>query len=383
MSFNSSSGTASLRANGRPTLYSYYTLQEKLGQGSFGQVNACVHKETAMICAVKMIDLRGASGKVSKRRKTEVSQELTMWRRLNGHKHIVSLIDTFFTEEFSSFVMEKCECSLLGMMDANFEEGQLFSCIFPQMLLGLQHCHTKNCIHRDVKPTNFLLDSNRVVKLADFGCAIDRSQAPGGIVGTVPYMSPEMCEGFRHGFETDIWSFSASVYLLLYGRHPYAPKKPTMAESSQDKKEKKNAIMLAILSNNPKPRFTSATKWPYQRSSCAQRFVQAVLERDLAKRPDAGVCLELLEVYRASSSPCEECIEQPRRTFAVSFGQGDSLCAVHLITTCSSHEEKFCYGEILTTTDKMNPSGVSTMATSGEASLTSHKSRSRQALISL
>jgi serine/threonine protein kinase len=78
-----------------------------------------------------------------------------------------------------------------------------------QILIGLAYLHFDGRLHRDVKPSNILLNSRGEIKLSDFGIAREL-EAEGGfaetMVGTVKYMSPERLDGDLYGPPSDIWS---------------------------------------------------------------------------------------------------------------------------------------------------------------------------------
>merc|ERR1712159_56617 len=120
--------------------------------------------------------------------------------------------------------MDRCECSLVNthLASPGMEEQHLLE-MFCQMLLGLEHCHEMRVVHRDVKPSNFLL--SRIgdvpqVKLCDFKLA--QTKVPGrlmfGTVGTSPFMPPEMFMGNSYNESTDIWSFGVSAFMMLFGQ---------------------------------------------------------------------------------------------------------------------------------------------------------------------
>jgi eukaryotic-like serine/threonine-protein kinase len=98
--------------------------------------------------------------------------------------------------------------------------------IAAQILSGLEHAHAHGVIHRDVKPANLILCENGVVKIVDFGLAKDIASsdgltAPGQVVGTINYMSPEqvLCKTLDH--RTDLWSSGVVLYEMLAGAHPF------------------------------------------------------------------------------------------------------------------------------------------------------------------
>ncbi|HBP19385.1 MAG TPA: hypothetical protein DEA08_16550 [Planctomycetes bacterium] len=96
---------------------------------------------------------------------------------------------------------------------------------------GLQACHDQGVIHRDVKPSNVLIDQDGCAKLTDFGVALDpkghheRLTAPGGAVGTPLYMAPENLLGSREfenvGPSADVYSLGATLFTALTGSPPF------------------------------------------------------------------------------------------------------------------------------------------------------------------
>jgi serine/threonine protein kinase len=123
------------------------------------------------------------------------------------------------------------------------------------------------------------------VKLCDFGmCAeIDWSGALlRGCYGTAPYMSPEMAAHEGHSFSTDIWSYGATVYVLLYGDFPYMPSKP----SSQ-------AMKVAIICGAQQPRYDRSKLGLAPPSKSAELFARRLLERNPGSRCTAAGALSL------------------------------------------------------------------------------------------
>jgi serine/threonine protein kinase len=93
---------------------------------------------------------------------------------------------------------------------------------------ALRHAHSKNMVHRDVKPDNILLNSKGVVKVADFGLAkvmdedVSMTQSGQGL-GTPLYMAPEQARSAKHVDQRcDIYALGATLYHLLTGQLPYA-----------------------------------------------------------------------------------------------------------------------------------------------------------------
>ena len=93
-----------------------------------------------------------------------------------------------------------------------------------QIAQGLAHAHDRGIIHRDIKPANVMLTSEGGIKILDFGIAKLEGQGftrTGGVVGTLPYMSPERLRRDEVDARTDIWSLGVLLYEMLAGRRPF------------------------------------------------------------------------------------------------------------------------------------------------------------------
>ena len=95
-----------------------------------------------------------------------------------------------------------------------------------QLAEGLQHVHEHGIIHRDLKPGNVMLMPDETAKVLDFGLARHTDSASTitggeGLLGTVPYMSPEQCRGEPVTAATDVYSLGTVLYEMLAGRRPF------------------------------------------------------------------------------------------------------------------------------------------------------------------
>ena len=96
-----------------------------------------------------------------------------------------------------------------------------------QVLDGLAHAHARGIVHRDVKPSNVLLEDSEVVsvKLLDFGLAqfdeADTLTAVGDVPGTLAYIAPERLTGDEATTASDVWAVGVMLWEALVGRHPF------------------------------------------------------------------------------------------------------------------------------------------------------------------
>ena len=99
--------------------------------------------------------------------------------------------------------------------------------IFVQLLLGLQHIHSKNIIHRDLKPENIMITKDNRAKILDLGCGFklekDRDM-DNCKIGTLYYMAPELTEKKDYGTKVDVWSAGVILYELCTGLDYYENK---------------------------------------------------------------------------------------------------------------------------------------------------------------
>ena len=136
--------------------------------------------------------------------------------------------------------------------------------LFRQIILGIQHMHSKNIVHRDIKLENILIDLNNNIKICDFGISLilkSLSDILYDQCGTPMYMAPEILLSNKNkqigyiGPPVDIWSAGIALYIMLSGNLPF-----DISEISRDIKIEKeynehaNNIILqyCILSKEPK-----------------------------------------------------------------------------------------------------------------------------------
>ena len=102
---------------------------------------------------------------------------------------------------------------------------------FAQLVIGLMFMHSKNILHRDIKPQNIFMSARDILKLGDFGISKDlgTTTLAKTYLGTPYYMAPEICQGARYGKKADIWALGVTLYEMATNNKPFqAPERETL-----------------------------------------------------------------------------------------------------------------------------------------------------------
>lgn len=190
-----------------------FQIIDDLGSGHFGQVFLCYDPFMQKEMAVKVIKVPDPEKFVNA---VKEGQTLDLCR----HKHIVDVNDVraslFNGSLVVMIVMEYLsKGSIQKHIERRFISVREACKITQQSLLGLEHAHNNNVLHRDIKPGNILFGDNGDVKLSDFGLAINYHVEAGGILGYRPHQPLEVIEGNPMNKQSDIYATGITLYRLL------------------------------------------------------------------------------------------------------------------------------------------------------------------------
>eukprot|EP00930_Biecheleria_cincta_P001066 TRINITY_DN102231_c0_g1_i1.p1 TRINITY_DN102231_c0_g1~~TRINITY_DN102231_c0_g1_i1.p1 ORF type:complete len:464 (-),score=88.45 TRINITY_DN102231_c0_g1_i1:35-1426(-) len=194
------------------------------GEGAYGVVLKCKDKATGELLAVKRFH-EPDEGDEEALRFTQ--REVKLLRSLK-HENIIELKEVFRQKGILHLVFEYMEKCLLDVLDAN-PAGLGSEAARPltrQLTRALEHCHSHNVIHRDIKPDNLLINpSDNSLKLCDFGSACKMSgKAPlTDYVATRWYRAPELLvRSNDYGKPADMWSLGCVMTELTVGKALFA-----------------------------------------------------------------------------------------------------------------------------------------------------------------
>ncbi|KAF6152170.1 hypothetical protein GIB67_028084 [Kingdonia uniflora] len=194
---------------------------EKIGQGTYSNVFRAQELETGKIVALKKVRFDNFEPESVR----FMAREIMILRRLD-HPNIVKL-EGLITSRLSCsiyLVFEYMEHDLAGLSsspDIKFSESQV-KCYMQQLLSGLEHCHSRGVMHRDIKGSNLLINNDGILKMADFGLAnfvsTGRQQLTSRVV-TLWYRPPELLLGSTdYGAAVDLWSVGCVFAELFLGK---------------------------------------------------------------------------------------------------------------------------------------------------------------------
>uniref|UniRef100_A0A8C7E2G2 G protein-coupled receptor kinase n=1 Tax=Naja naja TaxID=35670 RepID=A0A8C7E2G2_NAJNA len=246
-----------------------FSVHRIIGRGGFGEVYGCRKADTGKMYAMKCLD--------KKRIKMKQGETLALNERImlslvstGDCPFIVCMTYAFHTPDKLCFILD-----LMNGGDLHYHLSQ--HGVFPEkemrfyateIILGLEHMHSRSVVYRDLKPANILLDEHGHVRISDLGLACDFSKKkPHASVGTHGYMAPEVLQkGTAYDCTADWFSLGCMLFKLLRGHSPFR----------QHKTKDKHEIDRMTLTMN--------VELPDSFSPELQSLLEGLLQRDATKR---------------------------------------------------------------------------------------------------
>ena len=198
-----------------------------LGKGSFGKVLLVRYKKNQKLYAMKILK-KAVIMKNNEEIHTKTERKILA--KIN-HPFIVSLYFAFQDEKKLYLITEFMQGGELfyHLHRERFFSNERTQFYAAEIVLALDHLHKNNCIYRDLKPENVLLDKDGHIKLADFGLSkimLEKNKAKAfTLCGTPDYLAPEILEDKGYDKTVDWWSLGALIYEMLVGYSPFKMKK--------------------------------------------------------------------------------------------------------------------------------------------------------------
>jgi eukaryotic-like serine/threonine-protein kinase len=253
-----------------------YADAKLIGRGGMADIYAAEDTELGRRVAVKVLSERFAEDPDIRER---FKREALTAARLSGHPNIATIFDVGETEGRPFIVMELVDGgSLADRIGAGPVPEEQALAWLGQAAAALDAAHAEGIVHRDVKPSNMLLDGQDDLKITDFGIALVLDEAATGVtatgtvLGTAGYLSPEQAAGQRATAASDIYALGVVAYELLTGERPFA-RASVAAEASAHINEpveppseraglasQADPVFARALAKDPSYRYTSAAE---------------------------------------------------------------------------------------------------------------------------
>jgi len=199
-----------------------YKILKKLGSGGFGTIYLSEDTYLKTLRALKIPHRIGTETE-------KLLQESVLQSKLLDHPHIVKLLTVDIIDGNIIMVMEYIKGTDIETLIDEEEKLSVKTSLhyFKQILSALEFAHKHKVIHRDIRPSNILIDEKNNIKITDFGTStlLNEKQYATTRIGSPPYMAPEQFEG-KAVFPSDIYSAGCLFYEMVTGFPPIVMANP-------------------------------------------------------------------------------------------------------------------------------------------------------------
>lgn len=264
-----------------------YRVERKLGSGNYGTAylvyddKANKNKGEEEWKVLKEI----SCGDLAPDETVDAMHEAKLLSKLH-HPNIVRFHDSFLDGEFFCIITEYCEGGDLDdKITAWKKAGKSFDTNvimdwFVQLVLAVQHMHSRRVLHRDLKTRNIFLKKN-MIKIGDFGISrvlMGTTDMASTFTGTPYYMSPEVLKHEGYNSKSDVWSIACILFELCALHHAFEG-------------QSLMGVMYKIVEGN-------IPEIPKKYGNDIQQLLNTMLTKDPSKRPSAAEITKIPYVAR-------------------------------------------------------------------------------------